>query len=55
MLPIMLQQCAIMARSPLDVFCGALQELHECLALVVEEGNLFSIAQEILEEIRKDL
>ena len=54
MLAIVLQQCAIQAGAPPDVFCGGVQELHKCLALVVEEGNLFNMEKEIWEGVRKD-
>ena len=40
-LTIVLQTCAIHARALLDVFCGAVQELHDCLVPVVEKGDLF--------------
>ena len=43
MLAIVHQQHAIQAGVHQDVFCGAVQELHKCLALVVEEGNLFNM------------
>ena len=38
-LAIILQQCTIWARAPPDMFSGVVQELHEHLALVVEEGD----------------
>ena len=54
MLAIVLQWCTILPRAPSDIFCGAVQELHECLAPVVEKGNLFNMEKEIWEGIRKD-
>ena len=53
-LAIILQWCAIQAGTPPDIFCGAVQELHEHLALVLEEGNLFIMEKEIWEGVSKD-
>ena len=36
---IILQQCAIWAKASLDTFCGAVQELHRHLALVVDKSD----------------
>ena len=54
-LAIILQQCTIHARAPPDVFCGAVQQLHECLAPVIEESNLFNMEKEILAGLEKTL
>ena len=54
MMVIILQQCAIQVGAPPDIFCGAVQELHKCLAWVVEEGDLLNMEQEIQEGIRKE-
>ena len=53
-LVIVLQRCAICARSSPNVFCGVVQELCECLAPVVEVGDLFNMEKEIWEGVRKD-
>ena len=53
-LPNVLQWCTIWDGTPLDTFCQAVQELHECLALVVEEGDLFNMEKEIQEGIMKE-
>ena len=53
MLAIVFQWCTIQTRAPSDIFCGAVQELHECQALVVEEGDLFNKEKEIWEGARK--
>ena len=53
-LAIILQPCAIQVRAPPDILCGGLQELHKCLVLVVEEGNLFNMQEEMWEGVMKD-
>ena len=52
-LAIVLQRSAIHAGTFLDVFCGAVHELHNCLVPVVEEGDLFNMEKEIW-GVRKD-
>ena len=54
MLAIILQQCTIQAGAPPDIFCGAVQEFHECQTLVVEEDNLLNMEEEIWEGLRKN-
>ena len=54
MLVVVLQWYVIQAGAPLDVYCGAIQELHKCLVSVVEEGDLFKMAKEIQEGVEKD-
>ena len=46
-LAIILQQCAIQAGTPLDMFCRAVQELHMCLALVMDKSNWANMEKEI--------
>ena len=53
-LAIVLQRCAIHAEASPDVFCGAVQELQNCLVPMVEKGDLFSMEEEIWEGVRKD-
>ena len=36
------------------MFCGVVQELHECLAPMVEIGDLFNMEKKIWERVRKD-
>ena len=38
-----LQQCAIQSEIPPGMMCRAVQELHGCLAPLVEKGNLLDI------------
>ena len=45
-LAIVLHRCAIHTRASPDVFCGAVQELHDCLVPIVEKGNLFNMEKE---------
>ena len=47
-----LQRCAIHSRTPLGMFCGAVQELHRCLASVIESGNLVDL--KMLDVAEKD-
>ena len=35
-----LQRCTIHSGMPLDMLCGAIKELHGCLASVVESGDV---------------
>ena len=49
-----LQRCVIHARASPDVFCRAVQELLNCLVIVVEKGDLFNMEKEIWEVVRKD-
>ena len=53
-LAIVLQQCTIWTGAHPDIFCGPIQELCECLVLVVEEGDWFDMEKEIWEAVRKD-
>ena len=53
LLAIIFQQCTMWAGTSPDVFCGAVQELHECLALVVE-GNWLNMEKEIWEGVMKE-
>ena len=46
-LAIVFQRCAIWAGASPNVFCGVVQELHECLVPMVEEDDLFNIETEI--------
>ena len=54
-LAIIFPWCAIWAGAAQDIFCEAEQELHECLAPVVEEGDLFNIEKNIWEGLGKTL
>ena len=47
-----LQRCTVHSRMPPGVFCGALQELHECLASVIQSSNLLDL--EMLDVAEKD-
>ena len=53
-LAIVFQRCAIHAGASPDVFCGAVQELYDCLIPMVEEGDLFNMEKEMWEGVRKD-
>ena len=46
-LALVLQGSAIHARASPNVFCRAVQELHDCLVPMVEEGNLLNMEMEI--------
>ena len=49
-----IQWHAIWARAPPDTFCGAVQELHWHLALVIEENNWPNMEEEIWEGVMND-
>ena len=53
-LAIVLQRCVIHAGASQNVFCRAVQEFHDCLVPMGEEGNLFIMEMEIWEGVRKD-
>ena len=53
-LAIVLQMCAICAGASPNVFCRVVQEFHDCLVPMVEEGNSFNMENEIWEGVRKD-
>ena len=52
-LAIVVQRCAIHTKDSPNTFCGVVQELHECLAPVVNEGDLLNM--EIMGEPRRGL
>ena len=52
-LAVVLQQCVVWARAPPDTFCRAVQELHRCLTMVMEEGNWINMEKEIWEGLWK--
>ena len=54
MLGVVLQQCAVQARTPPDTFCGSVQEVNRCLALVMEEVDWINMEKEISEGVMKD-
>ena len=54
-LAIVLHRCAICAEASQNMFCGAVQEFHDCIAPVVEQCSLFNMEMEILEKARKGL
>ena len=54
-LAIVLQRCTMHARASPDVFCGAVQELHNCLGPVVEKGDLFNVEKEIWDGLGRTL
>ena len=53
-LVIILQWCAIWAGAPLDMFCGAVQELHRYLVLVVGKSNWANMEEEIWAGVMND-
>ena len=38
-----LQRCTVHSGMPQGVLCGAVQGLHECLASVIQSGNMFDL------------
>ena len=53
-LAVILQWCAIQVGAPLDTFCRAVQELHRCLALVVDKSNWANMEEEIWAGVMND-
>ena len=47
-----LQSCAVRSRTPLEMLCIVVQELHQCLALLLKGDSLLSL--EMLDVVEKD-